>query len=139
MINKIKIGLAAATKARNERELKRLQNKCEQLSRHLTRLKFPFCACDCGKPSTDWCHAVPRHNKALKYHPLNTFGAAHECHLKIDHSPIKRILMRNLMDKIIGPQQWVNLQIEGFAPFDGTIDFYNNMIQKLETAIKEVG
>ena len=121
----------------HKRQLATLANKCEKLSRLLTRLKYPTCACGCGRRTTDWCHAISRHVEFLKYHPQNTFGMFHECHLAIDHAPDKLAKMDALMCRLIGRDEWQDLKISASVPYTPTIVFYSGMIEILHKAINE--
>jgi hypothetical protein len=136
--NKIsKLGPSAVNWDNQKRQLKTMANKCEQLSRKLTRLKYPACACGCGRRTTDWCHAITRHVEYLKYHPNNTFGMFHECHLAIDHAPNKHALMDALMARLIGYDVWKDLKLSASVPYTPTLTFYSGMIEILQKAINE--
>lgn len=123
----------------NKKNLKTLANKCERLSREYTKLRDTSCACGCGKTyGLDWAHGISRERERFKYHPLNTMRLNHNCHMAIDHSPIKSVLMNQLMNRRIGELSWQLMLLESFSVFKPTEQFYLEQIAELEKLIAEV-
>lgn len=104
---------------KEKKKLQRLANKCEKLSREYTSLRDPICQCadDNCKITTglDWVHAIPRHREQFKYDPRNTLRLNHVHHLAIDNSPIKSVLMDQLMIKRIGSDEWETMKLQSFV------------------------
>lgn len=125
--------------ASNKKRLKSLANKCEALSREYTKLRDKSCVCGCGKTTgLDWAHGISRKRERFKYHPNNTFRMHHECHLAMDQSPIKSVILNNLMNNRLGPIEWQLMLLEAMTIFRPTEEFYNNQIEQLQTLIAEV-
>jgi len=123
----------------NKKNLTTYANKCERLSREYTKLRDKSCACGCGKTTDlDWAHGISRARERFKYHPLNTMRLNHDCHLAIDHSPLKSVLMNELMNRRIGEPTWQLMLLESFSVFKPTEEFYLNQIEELNRLIAEV-